>query len=86
VKRQVLIRNTTAQAIMRRPEFGWGVDSVRNGEAPDFDSSQDRYWSYERGRLWACLAPHSMPLTINGKVNPKAIALFHAAERRGFII
>jgi hypothetical protein len=71
---------------MRSPEFAWGVDSVRNGEAPDFDSFDDRYWSYERGRLWACLAPRSMPLIIAGKLNPKAITLFDAASGRRYII
>jgi len=85
MRRQVPTRNTTTQAIMRRPEFALGVDSIRNGEAPDFDYP-DAYWSYERGRLWARVAPRSLPLRINGKLNPKAIALFDAASKRGYII
>src|SRR5262249_14835553 len=63
MKRQVATFRTTTQAIMRRPLFAAGVNSVRSGHAPDFDDLDDEYWSYERGRLWACLAPSSMPLT-----------------------
>jgi hypothetical protein len=97
---QVLTRGTTTQAIMRMPGFAAGVDDVRNGRPPNYEAfnfSQDtdereaskninRHWNYERGRLWACLAPRSMPLMINGKLNPKAIALFDAAYKRWYII
>jgi hypothetical protein len=86
MRRQVPTGSTTVQRIMRRREFAFGVDSIRNGVAPDFDELGDDYWSYERGRLWASVAPRSMPLTINGKLNPKAIALYAAASKRRFII
>ena len=83
--KQVTTRRTTTQAIMRRREFAEGVDSVRNGGAPAFDDLDDDYWSYERGRQWACVAPRSMPLLINGKLNPRAVALYDAASKRGYI-
>ena len=56
MRHQVPTGNTTLQAIMRRHEFALGVDSIRNGVAPDFDGLADDYWSYERGRLWASVA------------------------------
>jgi hypothetical protein len=86
MKHQIPTCKITTQAIMRRREFAEGADSVRNGIAPDFDSFDDDYWSYERGRLWACVAPRSMPLIVNGKLNPKAIALYAAASKRRYII
>jgi hypothetical protein len=36
----------------------------------------------ETGRQWAALAPRSMPLRIDGKLNPKAIALCDIAFDR----
>ena len=96
---QIPTRGTTAQAIMRSAAFVAGVDDVRNGRAPDYEAycfSQDEddlqakskingHWNYERGRQWASLAPRSMPLKIDGALNPKAIALYNAAARRGYI-
>ena len=82
--RQVRTSGTTTQAIMRRAGFVAGVEDVRSGRAPNYDG-QDDYWSYERRRLWACVAPSSMPLMIDGKLNPKAIALCNAAFKRGYI-
>ena len=65
----------TALTIMRTREFQLGVEHRRAGVPPlETDS-----WEYERGRIWATLAPASMPLRINGRINPKALALFRAA-------
>jgi hypothetical protein len=65
----------TTESIMRTADFAAGVSDVRAGRPPRFDEFYDA-WSYERGRLWATLAPMSMPLRIGHKLNPKAVALF----------
>ena len=44
------------------------------------------HWHYERGRQWASLAPRSMLVRVNGALNPKAVALFKAAIKRGYIV
>ncbi len=59
---------------MRTPSFQAGVDDVRNGKAPRFDSY--RGVEYERGRQWAKLAPLEMPLRLGRRLNPQALALF----------
>ena len=96
---QVPTRGVGTQWIMRSPAFIAGVDDKRNGRAPDYDLycfSQDEddfqartkingHWNYERGRQWASLAPTAMPLKIGGVLNPKAIALYDAAVKRGYI-
>jgi hypothetical protein len=82
---QVPTTRTTTQSIMRAAAFAAGVDDVRNGRAPNFDSYADD-WAYERGRLFASVAPTSMPLLINGKLNPRAVALAVAAFERRLII
>jgi hypothetical protein len=84
MRMQADVRSTTTWAIMRSPEFVAGVNSVRNGIAPDYDF--DSTWDYERGRLWACLAPPTMPLKIKGKLNPLAVALFELAFTRKYLI
>jgi hypothetical protein len=43
-------------------------------------------FEYERGRQFATVAPVSMPLRINGKLNPKAIALLKAAFARRYLL
>jgi hypothetical protein len=43
-------------------------------------------WDYERGRLFAHIAPLNMPLKIGGKLNPKAIALCNAAFDRKLVL
>jgi hypothetical protein len=83
---------------MRSAAFVAGVDDMRSGRPPNYDGfcfSQDEddteaktndHWYYERGRQWASLAPRSMPVKINGALNPKAVALFRAAIKRGYIV
>jgi hypothetical protein len=73
---------TTAE-IMDSAAFRRGLDDVRNGIPFDWRIGD---WDYERGRLFAYLAPLSMSLRINGKLNPKAIALCEAAFNRRFLI
>ena len=60
---------------MARATFALGVSDARNGRGyhPDFDLwvGNDQ-WAYERGRLWAVLAPRDMPLKIHGRLNGAA--------------
>jgi hypothetical protein len=81
---QVPTRACTVESVMRSASFSTGVGDVRNGSPPNYDDQYDD-WSYERGRLWASLAPVSLELKINGKLNPKAVALYRAALKRGYI-
>ena len=75
---QVWTVAVSSARIMKHPAFVRGFDDKRAGRP--FDANQvtdiDTLWSYERGRLLGCIMPLSMPLFINGRLNPKAIALF----------
>ena len=35
--------------------------------------------------MWASLAPVSLPLKIDGKLNPKAVRLYDVAVEKGYI-
>jgi hypothetical protein len=84
---QVPVVRCTTASIMRSAEFRRGFDQVRAGGSPEFDWGRSHdMWHYERGRLFACVAPVSMPLRIDGKLNPRAVALFEAAWHKGLII
>jgi hypothetical protein len=86
---QIPMHRVSIAEIMRTADFARGAADKRNGRAPALDSynsyagESDRVayakinasWNYERGRQWACLAPASMPLNIDGRLNPKALAL-----------
>lgn len=82
-REQVPTRAVSAEYIMRHAAFARGVAEKRNGRPPDYDANDD--WEYERGRLWASIAPLSMPLKIGGRLNPKAVALYKGARKRNFI-
>jgi hypothetical protein len=78
---QVPTTLVTPSWIMSRRTFMQGVDDLRAGrEFPsDYDSwrnHKDAQWCYERGRLWAAVAPRGMPVKIKGKLNPKAIEVY----------
>jgi hypothetical protein len=77
---------TTTSAIMRSAAFRRGFEQARAGEPPQFDGCCDDPWAYERGRLFAYIAPLAMPLRADGKLNPKAVALFDAAWDRKLIL
>jgi hypothetical protein len=68
---------------MGSPWFERGLCDARAGIA--FDWRIDS-WEYERGRLFAHIAPLNMPLRIGRKLNPKAVALFDAAFDRRLIV
>jgi hypothetical protein len=75
----------SVESVMRRANFRLGVEDVRAGRRPRFDDLHDYCWAYERGRLFGRIAPLDMPVFVNGELNRKAMALFDAACRRGFI-
>jgi hypothetical protein len=74
-------------ALMRRANFRPGLEDARAGRPPRFDElTDDDAWSYERGRLFGFIAPVSLLLFIDGKLNSKALALFEAAFERGEVV
>lgn len=68
---------------MRSPMFAFGLDAIRSGRPFDADIDD---WSYDRGRLFGAIAPFTMPLRIEDKINPKAVRLYEAAAKRGYLI
>jgi len=76
---------------MESREFARGFEDARRGIPFDWRIGADATdanasWHYERGRLFAHIAPLNMPLRISGFLNPKALALCGAAFKREFII
>jgi hypothetical protein len=89
----------TVEWIMSRPEFTLGFAHVRNGKKfdtwagcghskkTDRRSAAGRAWDYERGRIFACLAPRNMPLRLaDGRLNPEAVKLCNRAFDLGYIL
>jgi len=83
MRAQVPTKGTTTERMMASPEFARGLDDARKGVPFDWRNGD---WEYERGRLFAYIAPLDMPLRIGGKLNPKAVALCNAAFFRNLII
>jgi hypothetical protein len=79
---QVPIALTTAEEIMASPYFVLGAADQRAGRgyrrAYATWAGNDQ-WNYERGRAWAVVAPRSVELRRNGKLNPAAVKWFHEA-------
>lgn len=73
------------RVVMRHPLFRVGLEEVRAGRRPRYDDGDADLWAYERGRQFGHIAPRSMLLWINGRLNPKAIALFKVATTRRLI-
>jgi hypothetical protein len=69
---------------MRHPHFANGLDDIREGR-PFAAHICDEFWAYERGRLFGAIAPKSMPLFIDGRLNPMAVNLCEAAFERRLI-
>jgi hypothetical protein len=78
---------------MRSPHFARGLDDIRAGRPFTEPATADLSWSatanasweYERGRLFGAIAPLSMPIFIDGCLNPKAVRLCALAFERGLI-
>jgi hypothetical protein len=83
-REQTRTRGVTIESIMTHANFRLGVEDARAGRHPRFDESFG-CWEYERGRLFACVAPVNMPVFIGRSLNPKAVALCYAAHKRGLI-
>jgi hypothetical protein len=76
---------TTIEAVMRSAAFKRGVaDKRANRPLPEQPPDDD--WDYERGRLWASIAPRTMPVTLNGRLHKPAVALFRKAIVRREIV
>lgn len=66
---------STPAEIMSDQLFRQGFEEKRAGRQFYYDRHYD--WAYERGRQFATIAPANMSLLLpNGKLNPKALALF----------
>jgi hypothetical protein len=83
-REQAATRDASAWEVMGTNDFRKGFEDRRAGRPPRFDQYDS--WNYERGRLFASIAPLNMPLKINRKLNPKAVRLFEAAHERRYLI
>lgn len=77
-EKQIKTTACTSSAIMRHPNFARGLDDIRAGLPFDADI-HDKYWAYERGRMFGAIAPLAMALFQGASLNPKALKLFDAA-------
>lgn len=96
---QVATVGMTAESTMRRKDFALGVEDKRAGYPPRYDDylfdqcdgeqvaidQINGQWAYERGRLWASIAPRSLPLMIDGRLNPNAVRLYQLARGREYV-
>jgi len=76
---QIPTQPVSAAWIMSQPSFALGVTDVRAGRRihRDYDLwDTNGQWSYERGRVWATLAPRNVQLRRAGKITPEALAWF----------
>jgi hypothetical protein len=65
--------------IMAQLHFALGVADVRGrrGFRPEYDTwVPDDQWGYDRGRIWATLAPKSLAVKRGGKINPAAVRFY----------
>jgi hypothetical protein len=86
VVEQIDTHEVTVFEIVSHPEFARGLDEARAGLPFNPDNADNIDWSYERGRLFAVIAPRDLPLRINGRVNPKMLKLAEAAFSRRQLI
>ncbi len=93
-REQVKTEHVGASYFMDSREFARGVEDVRVGRPPRFDayawdqgdrSAINRQWAYEKGRQFAIIAPKTLPLRINSRLNLEALRLLIAAINRGDI-
>lgn len=83
---QVPTAFTTIASVMKSAAFRRGVDDVRSKRRPNFDPPADEDWDYERGRLFATLAPLDLQIMKGRGVNKAAEILFRKAFSRKEII
>jgi hypothetical protein len=91
-RNQIEIEHVGASYFMESREFVRGVEDVRAGRPARFDNyswdqgdmpATDRQWAYEKGRQFAIIAPKTMPLRINGKLNLDALRLLYSRRSAG---
>ena len=79
---QIPTRPVTIQEIMGQPQFVLGVADARAGRRyrADYDLwTVNGQWNYERGRMWATLAPRNVPLKNgDGKINVAALRYYRS--------
>jgi hypothetical protein len=79
---QIPTRPVTREEIMGQPQFVLGVADARAGRRyrADYDLwTTNGQWNYERGRMWATLAPRNVPLkTSDGKINVTALRYYRS--------
>jgi hypothetical protein len=77
---QVPTKMTTVLEVMSQPHFALGVADKRAGRGyrADYDcwGHSNHRWAYDRGRLWATLAPKTMAVKRNGKVTDAAMNVY----------
>jgi hypothetical protein len=76
---QIPTSQTTVPEIMRSRAFQQGVADARASRPPRFDLPNDADWDYERGRLFATIAPAEMPIMKNGRLYRPAEVLCRRA-------
>jgi hypothetical protein len=84
VPKQASTFGTTIQEIMETCEFEAGVADVRLGRPPRFDDPIAWGWNYERGRMFAVIAPMRMPLKVGKRkrTNLRALQILGRAMLR----
>jgi hypothetical protein len=78
---QIVTEQASPSDVISHPHFACGVEDYRKGRSPRFDTLQDDFWAYERGRLWAAIAPRHMDFHTF-----QAEELFAAAMLRDYIL
>jgi hypothetical protein len=89
-REQEPIELVSVETIMRTPAFAAGVTDARAGKGPrpayERWDDPNAQWDYERGRQWALLTPHTVPLRRKGrKLNPVAVFWYHKNMGRGIL-
>jgi hypothetical protein len=77
---QIPTKIASPEEIMRTKAFRHGVNDVRRGKPPRFDTFDDD-WEYERGRQFAVLAPHCLEIVLGERLNPKAVQFFKSHQK-----
>lgn len=84
---QAPTRRVKVTHIMARAEFWIGAHDKRAGKGfcRDYDLTWDkcRQYYYEKGRLWATIAPPTMPLRAGRSINPAAVRVYAEGRRAG---
>jgi hypothetical protein len=78
----------TPRMIMRRKAFLFGVDDYRTGRSfrPAYENQEwGAQWDYERGRIWAAVAPQELEVMNGRAVNQEAVRMYNEACSAGII-